>query len=198
MIDSPQLLVLAGPNGAGKSTVASAFLQMTGVGEFVNVDEIAKGLSAFHPERVALRAGQSALERMKELSECRTSFAIETTLAARTYAGMIQKLKLAGYNITLVFVWLPNPELAIQRVSDRVLAGGHHIPEETIRRRYQSGLDNLFELYIPLVDKWVVCDGSHLGALSVIASGTPGTSQAVVQPDLWERMKHGLSRPVEI
>ncbi len=193
-VDSPQLLVLAGPNGAGKSTVAPAFIQMLGVGEFVNVDEIAKGLSAFHPESVALQAGQLAIERMNQLGQARTSFAIETTLAARTYVGMIKRLRAEGYRVILVYVWLSSAELAIQRVSDRVRAGGHHIEDDVVRRRYQAGLDNLFDLYIPQVDKWIVCDGSSVKGALVIASGCFDTIQSVVHPVVWEVLKHGVTR----
>ena len=183
-VDQPVLLVLAGPNGAGKSTVAPTFIQNSGVGEFVNADEIAKGLSAFHPEGVALLAGQMALERMNHLSQSRKSFAIETTLAARTYVGMIRKLRGEGYRVHLVYVWLPNAELAIRRVADRVRAGGHHIEDDVVRRRYQAGLNNLFELYIPLVDQWVVCDGSSVKGVKIVSSGCFDVVQMINEPRL--------------
>lgn len=193
-VDQPVLLVLAGPNGAGKSTVAPAFIQNSGVGEFVNADEIAKGLSAFHPEGVALLAGQMALERMNQLSQSRKSFAIETTLAARTYVALIKKLRDEGYRVHLVYVWLPNAELAIKRVADRVRAGGHHIEDEVVRRRYQAGLNNLFELYIPIVDKWIVCDGSSIKGVKVLSSGCFDVAQMIYEPNVWEALKHGVTK----
>jgi len=193
-VDQPVLLVLAGPNGAGKSTVAPTFIQNSGVGEFVNTDEIAKGLSAFHPEGVALLAGQLALERMNQLSQSRKSFAIETTLAARTYVGMIKKLRDEGYRVHLVYVWLPNAELAIRRVADRVRVGGHHIEDDVVRRRYQAGLNNLFELYIPIVDKWVVCDGSSIKGVKIVSSGCFDVARMIYEPTVWEALKHGVTK----
>ena len=193
-VDSPVLLVLAGPNGAGKSTMAPRYIQKSGVGEFVNADEIAKGISAFHPESVALKAGQMALERMSELRQSRKSFAIETTLAARTYVGMIKAMREEGYLVRLVYVWLQTPELAIRRVADRVRSGGHHIEDGVVRRRYQAGLDNLFDLYIPLVDEWVVCDGSSVQGAQMVASGCFDVAQMIYEPKLWEAVKHGVSK----
>lgn len=193
-VDSPVLLVLAGPNGAGQSTVAPTFIQNSGVAEFVNADEIAKGISAFHPESVALLAGQMALDRMRQLSQSRKSFAIETTLAARTDVGMIKKLRDDGYRVHLMFAWLPNSELAIRRVADRVRAGGHHIEEGMVRRRYQAGLDNLFELYIPIVNEWIVCDGSSVKGARIVASGCFDEAQVIYEPSLWEAVKHGVSK----
>lgn len=135
---APAMAVLAGPNGAGKTPMAPWLLRDGwGIRDFVNADEVAKGLSAFHPERVALVAGQMALDRMRQLSQSRKSFAIETTLAARTCVGMIKKLRVEGYRVHLVYVWLPNAELAVRRVADRARAGGHHIEDDVVRRRYQ-------------------------------------------------------------
>ena len=192
------LLVLAGPNGAGKSTVAPRFIQKSGVGEFVNADEIAKGISAFHPESVALKAEQMALERMGELRQSRRSFAIETTLAARTYVGMIKAMREEGYLVRLVYVWLPTPELAIRRVADRVRAGGHHIEDGVVRRRYQAGLDNLFDLYIPLADKWVVCYGSSVQGARMVSSGCFDVAEMIYEPKLWKEVKHGVSKQFQL
>lgn len=191
--ESPTLLILAGPNGADKSTVAPFFVQMSGVDEFVNADEIAKGLSAFHPESVALFAGRMALERMDQLAQARKSFAIETTLAARSDVGMIKRLRECGYVVRLVFVWLPSAEMAITRVAHRVRAGGHHIDDDVVRRRYQAGLDNLFNLYSDIVDEWNVCDGSLLRGLSIIASGRGPVIESIGQPELWKAVQNGVS-----
>lgn len=123
---APELVVLAGPNGAGKSTLAPWLLRDGwGIRDFVNADEIAKGLSGFHPESVALQAGRLMWERLEELAASRQSFAFETTLASRTYAPWITKRRNEGYQTRLVFIWLPSAEFAIQRVTDRVRAGGH-------------------------------------------------------------------------
>src|SRR5215208_1499941 len=112
--DAPSVVALAGPNGAGKSTAGPALLKETlGVGEFVNADVIASGLSAFSPESVAITAGKIMLARLKELAAHRVDFAFETTLAGRSYAPWLASLIEAGYRFHLVFLYLPNPEFAI-------------------------------------------------------------------------------------
>ncbi len=177
---------MAGPNGAGKSTLAPWLLRHGwGIKEFVNADEIAKGLSGFQPESVALQAGRLMWERLEELAAGRKSFAFETTLAARTYAPWIKKLKAEGYRTRLVYLWLPRAEMAIQRVTDRVRVGGHHIPDDVIRRRYAGGLRNLFELYLPLMDRWSVLDGTEKADIRLIAQGGVGRATQVVCPHTW-------------
>lgn len=183
---APELVVLAGPNGAGKSTLAPWLLRdRWGIGDFVNADEIAKGLSGFQPESVALQAGRLMWERLGVLASSRKSFAFETTLASRTYASWIQKRQAEGYRTRLVFLWLPSPEEAIDRVADRVRLGGHHIPEEVIRRRYKSGLRNLFELYLPLIDRWSVLDGTKGVNWRVIARGKTTQLTQILDPATW-------------
>jgi predicted ABC-type ATPase len=159
--DPPQVVVLSGPNGAGKSTVAPALLRDTlSIHQFVNADLIAAGLSPFASNTVALRSGEIMLRRIHELAGRGQSFAFETTLAARTYVPFLGQLHNTGYLVHLVYIWLESPELAIQRVRDRVARGGHNVPEEVIRRRYTRGLKNLFSSYLSLADTWLVCDNS--------------------------------------
>jgi predicted ABC-type ATPase len=139
----PLVVVLAGPNGAGKSTVAPRLLQgPLAVSEFVNADTIARGLSAFHPETVAVAAGRMMLARLRALAEARQDFAFETTLAGRNFAPWLNRLRPSGYRAHLAFVSLPSPELAVQRVRDRASGGGHDVPEDVIKRRYARGLRN--------------------------------------------------------
>jgi predicted ABC-type ATPase len=183
---APELVVLAGPNGAGKSTLAPWLLRDGwGIREFVNADEIAKGLSGFQPESVALHAGRLMWERLEELAVGRQSFAFETTLASRTYAPWIVKRRAEGYQTRLVFIWLPNADMAIQRVTDRVRVGGHHIQDDVIRRRYAGGLRNLFELYLPLMDRWEVLDGTEPADMRLVASGGAGRSPRVLDQETW-------------
>ena len=159
--DGPTVLVLAGPNGAGKTT-ASPFVVRDAlcIDEFVNADEIARGLSAFAPQRVAFAAGRIMLHRLRELARARASFAFETTLASRSFAPWLTRLREDGYRIELIFLALPSPEHAIARVRLRVSQGGHDVPEAVIRRRFVRGLRNLFETYQPLADSWAVYDSS--------------------------------------
>jgi predicted ABC-type ATPase len=181
--------VLAGPNGAGKSTAAPFLLRgALGVTEFVNADVIAQGLSAFAPEQVALTAGRIMLSRLRELARQRASFAFETTLASRSFAPWLADLVRSGYTLHLVFLWLPSADLAVSRVADRVRLGGHHVSEETARRRYDAGLTNFFALYRPLSTTWQLHDNRGGSEPRLVATGE-GTSVTVIEDRLaWEQI----------
>ncbi|MBC6481737.1 MAG: AAA family ATPase [Hormoscilla sp. GM7CHS1pb] len=181
------IIIIAGPNGAGKSTAAPALLPETlGITEFVNADAIARGLSAFAPERVAFRAGRIMLERLQQLAAERVNFAFETTLATRSFAPWIANLRSTGYLFHLVFLWLPNPELAIARVQARVRQGGHDVPETTILRRYRAGLNNFFQLYRPLADTWRFYENVDSRSPRLIASGRGDFEQNISDNETWE------------
>jgi predicted ABC-type ATPase len=159
---SPNVYIVAGPNGAGKSTFARLFLpEYADCREFVNADLIAAGLSPFNPEGRAIQAGRLMLERVEALARTRVDFGFETTLAGRGYTSLLRRLKDSGYRVHLFFLWLPSVEMALARVRDRVLAGGHSVPEEVVRRRFSRGLANLFQLYAPLLDSWLVFDNAE-------------------------------------
>lgn len=158
----PKLYIIAGCNGAGKTTASYTILpDILNCKEFVNADEIAKGLSPFNPESMAIEAGKIMLRRIDELIETNTTFAIETTLATRTYQHMVRHAKRNGYIVILIFFWLKSPILAFERVASRVLSGGHNIPQDIIERRYLAGLRNLFNIFIPIVDEWLIIDNSE-------------------------------------
>ena len=155
----PILYIIAGPNGAGKTTASMNILPgLLDCKEFVNADEIAKGLSPFKPEEMAIQAGKLMLERIANLLSRRISFAIETTLATRSYQKLVGKAQSMGYSVQLLFFWLESPEMACQRVAKRVSEGGHNIPMNVIYRRYWLGLHNLFKIFIPIVDYWAIYD----------------------------------------
>ena len=155
-MDKPTLYIIAGCNGAGKTTASYSVLpELLQCREFVNADEIAKGLSPFNPESVAIEAGKLMLHRIDQLLNQNKTFAIETTLATRSYASLIKRAHENGYQVILLFFWLPTPEMAIERVAKRVSEGGHNIPTETIRRRYWLGLQNFFNIFAPIVDSWM-------------------------------------------
>lgn len=157
----PTLYIIAGCNGAGKTTASMTVLpEVFDCREFVNADEIAKGLSPFNPEEVAIEAGKLMLQRIDYLLAKNATFAIETTLATKSYRNLVLKAKSLGYTIVLLFFWLPSPEMAEQRVAIRVAAGGHNIPRDVIHRRYWAGLLNLFEIFVPIVDSWSLYDNS--------------------------------------
>lgn len=157
----PTIYVIGGPNGAGKTTTAMAALPtILRCWEFVNADEIARGLSPFSPSSVALQAGRLMLERMDWLRAKGCDFAIETTLASRSLAGFLKQCQAEGFVIELLYIWLQSRDLAIHRVVERVLAGGHYIPNDVIERRYFRSVHNFIEIYAPLARSWVCYDNS--------------------------------------
>ena len=190
----PNLYIISGCNGAGKTTASFTVLpEMLDCREFVNADEIARELSPFQPEKVAVEAGRIMLQRIEELLRKKEDFAIETTLATRSYAQTIKKASGSGYNVTLVYFWLASPELAIQRVKNRVAEGGHHIPEYVIRRRYKSrrykkGVKTLFQLFIPVCDYWIVIDNSQT-PYNIVAEGQEEQELKVQNQSGWEKLK---------
>jgi predicted ABC-type ATPase len=155
------VVIIGGPNGAGKSTVAATLLpQHLKIREFVNADEIAKGISPFNPSGNAIAAGRLMIGRMRYLQNAGESFAFETTLAGRAYLRMLQNCHSAGYRITLIFLWLPTVESALKRVAKRVAEGGHDVPPETVTRRFYEGLRNLHDIYLPIADMAFIYDNS--------------------------------------
>jgi predicted ABC-type ATPase len=155
------LYIIAGCNGAGKTTVSFTILpEILNCKEFVNADEIAKGLSPFQPEKVAFEAGRIMLHRLNELLENNENFAFETTLATKSYKSRVIKAQKKNYTVTLLFFWLRNVDMAIERVKTRVLEGGHNIETNVIERRYKNGIKNLFEIYLSIVDEVMIFDNS--------------------------------------
>ena len=157
----PILYIIAGPNGAGKTTASFNVLPtLLNCREFVNADEIARGLSPFDVEAVAIQAGKLMLERIEFLLMQRQTFAIETTLATNSYTNLVSRAQRLGYEVHLLFFWLSSPEVAYERVARRVEEGGHNIPRGVIERRYWRGLRNLFEKFLPIVDYWAIYDNN--------------------------------------
>ena len=167
----PNLYIISGCNGAGKTTASLTVLPETlQCKEFVNCDEIAKGLSPLNPDGAKVAAGRLMLSRIKKLIADKEDFAIETTLAAKSYHALINKARQEGYKASLIYFWLQSPDLAIQRVAERVKHGGHHVDDSIIRRRYRAGIKNLFHLYCPVVDYFLFIDNSIMPS-EVIAEG---------------------------
>ncbi|MCP1380828.1 zeta toxin family protein [Runella salmonicolor] len=184
----PDLYIIAGPNGAGKTTAASTILpEMLHCREFVNADNIAAGLSPFNPEGAAFEAGRIMLQRIRFLLSTKEDFAFETTLAAKSYISLIKEAQAGGYSVTVAFFWLPSFTMAIERVKQRVLEGGHHIPADVIIRRYQRGVYNLFELFMPICDTWILIDNSEITP-KLIANGDKGGSVEVINQQVWQQV----------
>ncbi len=189
-IPNPLVVVLAGPNGGGKSTSAARLLRGSlAVEEFVNADTIAQGLSAYRPEEAAIAAGRVMLERLRFLARERRHFAFETTLSGRAYVRWLRELRSSGYRVHLIFLSLPHPDLAIARVTERVRQGGHHIPEDVVRRRFVSGLKNLFASYLDAVDSWQVYDNADLRGPRLIAARAVGRPASTAEPEAWANLK---------
>ena len=188
------LYIISGPNGAGKTTASYSVLpKILHCKEFVNADEIAHGLSPFNPESVAIEAGRLMLNRIKELLYRNESFSIETTLATRSYYRLIEKAHQQNYEVTLLYFWLNSPEQARERVAERVRKGGHNNPVEIIERRYSEGIDNLFNIYMPIVDTWILVDNSKTPR-SIIASGGKNQSLVVRNSVLYKKIEDHVKR----
>ena len=168
----PRLYIISGCNGAGKTTASYSLLpEMLDCKEFVNSDEFAKGLSPFDPSKASIQASRLMLMKIRYLLKRQEDFAVETTLATRTLLKIVKGAKAAGYTVTLLYFWLNSPDLAVERVRARVEAGGHNIPEETIRRRYNTGIYYFFNLYAPISERWILADNSQI-PFRVIAEGS--------------------------
>jgi predicted ABC-type ATPase len=152
--------------------------------EFVNADSIALGLSPFNSESVSFEAGRIMLQRIHQLMEEKVDFAFETTLAAKSYIQLIKAAKTYGYETTLLYFWLNSPEFAKQRVASRVIKGGHNIPDEIIERRYYSGIYNLFNLYIPVCDNWMIID--NMDAVPDVVAYGGKQEKVIINNDIWE------------
>jgi predicted ABC-type ATPase len=162
LMDSKRLYIISGCNGAGKTTASFNILpEILSCKEFVNADEIARGISPFQPEKVAVEAGRLMLNRISELMEDGEDFAFETTLSTRSYKNRIVDAQRTGYFVTLIYYWLETPQLAEKRVELRVKEGGHNIPKDVINRRYIKGIQNLFNIYIPVCDYTLIFDNSR-------------------------------------
>ncbi|HAZ74483.1 MAG TPA: zeta toxin [Rikenellaceae bacterium] len=168
----PKLYIISGCNGSGKTTASYTLLpDLLGYREFVNSDEFAKSLSPFDPSAASITASRYMLMKINYLLGRFEDFSIETTLATRSLVKIIEEAHSLGYEVTILYFWLTSPELAIQRVKDRVASGGHNIPDNVVRRRYVMGLQYFFDTYIPICDRWILADNSK-SPFTVVAEGT--------------------------
>ena len=181
----PSLYIIAGCNGAGKSTASFTLLpDLLDCKEYVNADEIAKGLSPFNPADMAILAGKLMLQRIESLLNAAKTFAIETTLSAKSYAILVKKAQKLGYKVNLVYIWLSSVQQAKERVARRVAEGGHNILPDVIERRYKAGLENLRDLFLPIVDTWIIFDNSE-GDQHLVA-----TDQQIIDQQKYSQILH--------
>ena len=168
----PRMYIISGCNGSGKTTASYTLLpELLDCSEFVNSDEFAKSLAPFHPETAYITASRYMLKKLRYLFTRREDFCIETTLATRSLLKMVRMAQDQGYFVTVVYLWLNDPQIAIQRVAARVEAGGHDVAPDVIRRRYYTGLEYFFTLYKPACDKWMLVDNSE-AEFRIIAEGS--------------------------
>ena len=193
-----KIFMIAGPNGAGKTTTANSLISITSiVYEFINADEIARGLAPLHPESMSLTASKLMVKRFRELLEANKSFAFETTASGTNYAKHLKAAQATGYEVHLLFLWLSSPDLAVERVAKRVAQGGHHIPEDTIRRRYFAGLKNLIKYYLPLSDNALILDNSITESNKIIARKYAENCLKIEEPNIWKEIE-GIVHATEI
>ena len=166
------MYIISGCNGSGKTTASYTLLpELLDCSEFVNSDEFAKSLAPFHPETAYITASRYMLKKLRYLFTRREDFCIETTLATRSLLKTVRMAQDQGYFVTVVYMWLRTPEIAVKRVAARVEAGGHDVAPDVIRRRYYTGLEYFFELYSPVCDKWMLVDNSET-EFRIIAEGS--------------------------
>ena len=168
----PTLCILGGCNGAGKTTLARELLPRLGLMRFLNADEIARGLSPLDPSLSAFRAGRLVLEEARSLIVAKGSFAIESTLSGRAQVGLIREAKASGYRVLLHYIVIGSATQAVDRVALRVKLGGHHVPEDDIRRRYERSLRHFLEDYLPLADEWGLWENQSPPAAQIADSKT--------------------------
>ena len=189
----PTVYLIAGCNGAGKTTASFTLLpEMLDCQEFVNADNIAAGISPFQPEKVAIEAGRLMLKRIDDLIKMKVDFAIETTLSGHNYIKKFTELKEIGYEVVLIYVWLNSPTLAIERIKNRVIKGGHFIEDEIVIRRYHRGLKNLFQHFIPVCEYWSIYDNSTQNTF-MIAEGIKDLEIEVINKDIWKNIRRAYN-----
>jgi predicted ABC-type ATPase len=182
------VVMIGGPNGAGKTTTATTMLpKELHIREFVNADEIARGLSPFNPGGSARAAGRLMIQRIHKLISRGESFAFESTCSGRAHAQTLLRSQKAGYRLTLIFLWLPSAKEALERVARRVAQGGHRIPKDVVIRRYAAGLKNLQRLYLPIADIAYIYDNTDEGGI-LIAERQPGRALVVCDDRRWRRI----------
>lgn len=186
----PHAVIIAGPNGAGKSTLAPRLLVGAfEVSTFVNADVIAQGLAGFDPGSAAIQAGRIMLARLDELRRARADFAFETTLSGLAHRRLIERLRENGYATHLFYLWVPSANFSVERVTSRVRLGGHAVPADDVRRRYDRSIDNFREVYRWIVDDWMVLDSTRsLDRLAPIALGVGDAVCQILKAGEWTRL----------
>ena len=194
-VRSPRVYVIGGPNGAGKTTFAREFLPAEAIGEFLNADLLAAGLSPLQPTAMAIRAARLLLNRWRELVAMRADFAFESTLSGRTYVSMLREARRTGYTVCLCYLWLPDAKFSLRRVRQRVRKGGHDVPKADVRRRFLPSLQNFFTLYLPLADEAFLFQAA--APPPQLVARWEGTHAEILKPETYERIRKQAIAPVK-
>ena len=188
-----RIFMIAGPNGAGKTTLAFSLIpDLLKIYEFINADEIARGLAPMQPESVSLAASKLMIKRLRELLAANKSIAFETTASGTNYLKHLQEAQRRQYQFNLLFLWISSEDLAVQRVQQRIAQGGHSVPEETIRRRYHLGLKNVCKYYLPIADSALIVDNSVAGTKRIIAE-KKNNQVKILSPEIWNTIEEFLN-----
>ncbi|MDR0952645.1 MAG: zeta toxin family protein [Elusimicrobiota bacterium] len=147
--------ILAGANGTGKSTVARTLLKEENLC-FLNADDIAAKITPSNIESAKISAGKKVFEKLNELFIKKVSFAMESTLSGATHLKIIQRAKDLNYKIIIIYSFVDNPQICINRIKIRVLSGGHNIPEEDVIRRFSRSKNNFWHKYKQLANEWML------------------------------------------
>jgi len=181
----PTCWIIAGPNGAGKTTFALDYLpQIASRVRFINADLIAAGLSPLAPERELIAASRIFFAEIEERVAAREDFALETTLAGRSYLKLVERLRSDGWHLELIYLALPSAEMSKLRVAERVAHGGHDIPAKDIERRFPRSLRHLFDDFSHQVDR-CVCFMND-GESPVLVFEQRGNNRDVIHEDYYQ------------
>ncbi len=195
-----QAVIIAGPNGSGKSTLAPRLLRDEfDIRIYVNADDVARELAERDPQSAAMEAGRIVHAQLEQLRQDRADFAVETTLSGRALRRTVDRLAGDGYDLHLIYLWQPSPDLAIQRVRTRVLLGGHDVPEADIRRRILRSVSNFEHIYRRLVSYWRVYDARVApdeNGPKLIARGGKRMEMELFDVIAWRELQ-GQANPME-
>lgn len=186
-----EVIIIGGANGSGKTTFSKLLIEETGY-VFLNADEIEKELALPDSNAAKIQAGRIFFERLSDLSKDGKNFILESTLAGGYLIKTLEMLKDKGYRINIVYVFLENAEICIERISQRVILGGHFVPDEDVRRRFYRSRSKFWNIYKNMADYWVMYFNSTEG-VEKVALGI-GENHNIENEDIFNTFIKSLSK----